>query len=109
DEATLTPLVEANRESLALARRGLDQPFQVPIVWDVDGMVRRSIPELSDIRHGVALALYAEGRLAEWQGRTDDTVRAYLDIVRLGDALGRHVPMMPYLMSLAVQGPGIRG
>jgi hypothetical protein len=109
DEATLTAVVEANRESLALARRGLDRPFQVPIVWNLDGLIERSVPELSEIRRGVALALDAEGRLAERQGRIDDAVRAYFDILRLGDATGRHVLMLPYLSSLAVQGPGLRG
>jgi len=51
----------------------------------------------------------ASGRLAELQGRIEDAARDYLDVLRLGDALSHHVPMMPYQVSAAVQGQGLRG
>jgi hypothetical protein len=107
-EATLRPHVEASREALATARRGLDRPFQVPVVYDINDMMGRQMGEWGEIRL-LARVLFAEGRLAELQGRIDDATRAYLDLMRLGDAMGRRVPMMPYHISLAIGGMGLRG
>ncbi len=39
DEAALAPLVQVNRGAIARAREGLDRPFQVPVVYDVNHMV----------------------------------------------------------------------
>ncbi len=107
-EATLRPLVEASREALATARLGLDRPFQVPVVYDINDMVGRQMGEWGEIKL-MARILFAEGRLAELQGRIDDATRAYVDIMRLGDAMGRRVPMMTHLLSLAIEGMGLRG
>jgi hypothetical protein len=108
DEATLSTLVEASRDALVTARRGLDRPFQVPVVYDLNDLSNRLMNEIGLIR-GLARALAAEGRLAERQGRIDDAVRADFDLVRLGDAMSHRVPMLPYQVSLAIQRMGCEG
>lgn len=107
-EATLRPLVEASREALTIARQGLDRPFQVPVVYEINDMMGRQMAELGEIRL-LARILFAEGLLADLQGRTDDATRSYLDLMRLGDAMSRRVPLIHYLVGLAFEDLGIRG
>jgi hypothetical protein len=107
DETALIPLVEANRDALAMARRGLDRPFQVPVVHDLNEL-NRQMPEFSAIRES-ARALLAEGRLAEHQDRLDDAVRAYLDVVRLGDAMSHRVAMIAHQMGRFIEYLGLSG
>src|SRR5262249_3668146 len=107
DEAVLAPIVAANRESLARARKGLDASFQVPVVYHMDYVMNVLMTDLGSIRTGVARGLTADGRLADVQGRTDDAVRSFVDLVRLGDALSHRVPMIAYLVSVAVQSTGL--
>jgi hypothetical protein len=107
DEAVLAPVVAANREALARARKGLDASFQVPVVYHMDYVMNVLMRDLGSIRAGVARGLTAEGRLALAQGRTDDSVRSFVDLVRLGDAISHRVPMIAYLVSVAVQSTGL--
>jgi hypothetical protein len=107
DEAVLAPIVAANRESLARARKGLDASFQVPVIYHMDYVMNVLMRDLGSIRAGVARGLTAEGRLADVQGRTDLAVRSFVDLVRLGDALSHRVPMIAYLVSVAVQSTGL--
>jgi hypothetical protein len=109
DEATLSPLVQASHEAIAKGRQGLDRPFQVPVVYDLNDIINRLMYESAAIRNGLAHMLYADGRLAELQGRTDDSLRAYLDLVRLGDAMSHKVPTFPYLVSAAIETRGLHG
>jgi hypothetical protein len=109
DETTLTRLVDPSREALVKARQGLDRPFQVPVIYDLKDVIDRLMNESAAIRAGLARSLLASGRLAELQGRIDDASRDYLDVVRLGDALSHHVPMLPYQVSVAVDTQGLRG
>jgi hypothetical protein len=109
DEATLIPVVAASREAIAKARKGLDRQFQVPVVYDMNDFISRTMNESAAIRGGLARMLFADGRLAELQGRPDDAVRAFLDLVRLGDAMSHKVPMLSYQVSSAIEALGLSG
>ncbi len=50
DEATLIPVVEANREAIARGRKGLDKEFQVPVVYQMDHMYNVLMRDLGTIR-----------------------------------------------------------
>jgi hypothetical protein len=107
DETVLGPIVAANREAIARARKGLDKPFQVPVVYHVDYIIGVLMRDAGSIRGGLVRGLTAEGRLAVIQGRTDDATTSYSDQIRLGEAMSHHVPMMGYLMSIAVESTGL--
>ena len=109
DGPALEPVVDASREALVKARQGLDRPFQVPVVYDMNDITNRLMNESGAIRGGLARALIASGRLAELHGRIDDAARDYRDVARLGNALSHHVPALPYLVSVAVESQGLRG
>ena len=104
----LRDYVEKNKEALALIRQGLDREFQAPVTYDMDIMVR----EMNDagvIRTRSGRTLYAEGVLARRDGRFADSSRAFVDLLRLGAAMSRKVPLMAYLASLAPQTLGVMG
>ena len=92
--------VEAHKDSLALIHKGIDTPFQVPVVYDVNKLIQL-VNEQAPIRTGAARMLYAEALLARSEGRPADAVRGFTDLIRLGDAMSRNVPMMPYTASLS--------
>jgi hypothetical protein len=108
DEKTLTAVVDASREGVVRGRVGLDRPFQVPVVLDLDEIMKISIKEAGSIRSGFARALAAEGRLAALRKQTDQAARADVDLLRLGDAMSHRVPLQDYMISIAVQGMGLR-
>jgi len=108
DEATLLAVVQANRDRVMRARAGLAKEFQVPVVYQMDHVNQVLIPDLGSIRGGVGRALNAEGLLAAAQGRSGDAVRSDLDLVHLGDVMSRQVPMMPYLIGIALENTGLR-
>ena len=64
--------------------------------------------DMGSIRGGVVRALLAQGRLAELQGKVDEAAGCYADVIRLGDAMSHRVPMIAYLVSVAVQSTGLR-
>jgi hypothetical protein len=107
DETVLTPIVAANRDAVARARKGLEKSFQVPVVYNVDHMVNVLWKDLVSIRGGLVRGLTAEGRQAVLQGRIDDATASYSDQIRLGEALSHNVPMMAYFMSVAVESTGL--
>jgi hypothetical protein len=87
-------------EPLGRIRTGLDRPFQVPYVYDLNVYTSTTMSDVGQIRAFVNRALQAEGLLARREKRTADAARSSLDLIRLGNALGREVPMMGYLSSL---------
>ena len=56
DEATLIPVVEANREAIARGRKGLDKAFQVPVVYQMDYVMNVLMHDLGTIRAASAAA-----------------------------------------------------
>ena len=107
DATVLGPIVAANREAIARARKGLDKPFQVPVVYHIDYIVGVLLRDVSSIRGGLVRGLTAEGRLAVLQGRIDDAIACYSDQIRLSEAMSHNVPMMAYLVSIAVESTGL--
>jgi len=85
DEATAAELgqfVAKHGHVLDEARKGLARECQVPLTYTQADLARtdnRALRELSR-------AFLAEGKLAEWEGRTEDAVEDYLDVMRLGTA-----------------------
>jgi hypothetical protein len=108
DAAALKPVVEGTREAVALGRKGLGTPFQVPVVYDLKAMMTGLMSDLAVIRGGLVRALRAEGRLAALEGRMDEAAACGADIVRLGAKMSHGVPMLPYLVSVAIGTTGLR-
>jgi hypothetical protein len=108
DEATLKSVVEAAHGGVERALPGLDLPFQMPVILDLNDQMNISIKDATSIRGGLARALFAAGRLGLIQKKTDTTTRAGIDLVRLGNAMSHHVPMQIYLISIATEGMGLR-
>ena len=57
----------------------------------------------------MARAFYAEGKLAEMDGRTEDAAESYLDTIRLGDASARGGVVVHWLVGRTIEGMGIEG
>ena len=79
----------------------------MPVVYHIDYIVGVLMRDVGSIRGGLVRALTAEGRLAALQGRIDDAVACYSDLIRLGEAMSHNVPMMAYLVSIAVESTGL--
>ncbi len=108
DEPTLAAVVQANRDAVARGRAGLAKPFQVPVVYQMDYVTQVLMRDVGSIRAGVGRALNAEGLLAAAQGRVGDAVGSNLDLVHLGGVMCQKVPMIAYLMGIAVESTGMR-
>jgi hypothetical protein len=108
DEATLQAIVDVARAGVKRGLPGLDLPFQVPLVLDLEEMFKVPMRDAGSIRGGLARALAAEGQLAKLQKKTDVSTRSAVDLIRLGDAMSHHVPMQSYLMSNAIEAIGLR-
>ena len=97
----LAGLAAQNREALKLVRTGLTQECRVPVDTSPAGATNRLDVDASLKR--VGLALCAEGRLAELEGRTNDAVRAYLDCIRYGNESGRGGVIIDRLVGVACE------
>jgi hypothetical protein len=64
DETVLGPIAAANRDEIARARKGLDKPFQVPVIYHMDYIIEVLMRDVGSIRGGLVRGLTAEGRLA---------------------------------------------
>ena len=80
----LRGLASANAETLALARSGLGKPCQVPFSCPYPITVNRRYA-----LYGLARAFWAEGELAEREGRMTDATQSYLDSIRTGYGMSR--------------------
>lgn len=82
--AQLRALLATHQHLLNLARQGLSLDCRVPLSYTQADLSRptNSLRELA--------CLFAiEGKLAEWEGRTDDALGSYQDLLRLGQAITR--------------------
>ncbi|MBI3462956.1 MAG: hypothetical protein HY000_07825 [Planctomycetes bacterium] len=104
-QAELQAFVSTNAAVLREARAALKLPFELPVGYESLGDLTLYSSELRD----VARALYAEGKLAELEGRTDDAVASYMDGVQLGRAILRDGLAVHYLVGLAVDDLGASG
>jgi hypothetical protein len=76
----------------------------VPVQYSIESFSLRG-PDFSALRK-LRSALLVEGRLAEREGRTDDAIRSYLDIVRLGPATARGGRFMELTFAETLEGMG---
>jgi hypothetical protein len=96
----LKDFVARIHDPLARIRAGLERPFQVPYVYDLDEFTESTMRDVGQIKAFVNRALQAEGLLARRENRSADEARSALDLIRVGNSLGRDVPMGVYLSSL---------
>jgi hypothetical protein len=110
DATALRAAVGPHRETLAAIHRVAEpgRPFQVPYVDDPNGYSRQT-GELRQIHDFATWGLFSEGELARLEGRVDDALRSDLDLLRLGNAMSRGVPMLPFMMSEGPRVFGLRG
>ncbi len=107
DQAALEPVVQSCAPAIARGRKALDKKFQVPVVYEMDHLMNVLLKDLSSIRGGFVRAVVAQGRLAEARGQVDQAAESYVDLIRLGDAMTRHVPTIAYLIAVAVESTGL--
>jgi hypothetical protein len=100
--ARLTTL-QLNSNALALVRRGLVHEYAVPLTNGGDWS--QQLSNLAAFK-GLAQLLKAEGAIAEADGRTNDAVRSYADIVEFGDRLARGGLRIDDLVGIAVKALG---
>jgi hypothetical protein len=86
-----------NDEVLKLVRAGLTKQCRVSISFSTNYLALRS---LSDVKK-VARLLEAEGRLAEWDRRTNDAARIYMETIRYGAESCRGGLMIDRLVGIA--------
>ncbi len=101
----LRSFVENHAHVLEMARSALDKPSYVPVDYHSPEM-----PPLRNEDHSCLMrAFVAEGRLAEAEGRTEDAIRSYLDMARLGKALTRGGLFVDLLVGNSMGGDGAAG
>ena len=104
-EPELRQVVVSNAPALDLMRTGLGHQCRVPIENSPDFMARH-LPRLSIMKR-LALALAAEGRLAETDGDTNRAVHCYVDAIRLGHEAGRDGLLIDAMVGLACEAIGM--
>lgn len=104
DLETLTQFIADNAESLRLARVGLSRTCSVPTAEVLTNFGAR----MSDLAatKSLALLLAGEGRLAALQGRTNDALRCYVDVIRLGNEASRGGFVIHRLSGIACEAVG---
>ncbi len=108
DSATADSLareVARNENAFERLRTGLAKPCERHLDFESDSLPLREMNDFRDL----ARALRAEGRLAELEGRYDDAVRSYLDVVRMAHCIVRGGLIVDWLVGRAIEGIGIYG
>jgi len=99
----LADLVRPKRAAFEPVRAALAQPCQVPVDY---GSVDLKLEDLSSLR-SLARAFHAEGKLAEMEGRTEDAVEDYRDMIRLSQAGARGGLLIHALVGWAIEALGV--
>jgi hypothetical protein len=100
----LRAIVAQNAPAMEMVRQGLGRECRVPIEYSTN-YARSHYGYLGRLKL-LAIALTAEGQLAEMEGRTNDALRIYLEVVRLGHQVGRGGYMSDQLVAIACQSIG---
>ena len=101
----LRSFVTQNTNALSLVRLGLSKKSRVPVEFTMNYASRR-LTELGAVKQ-LALALAAEGRLAELEQRTNDALAASIDTIRLGHEANRGGLMIHKLVGNACEAIGL--
>lgn len=99
--------VARNTSALGPARMGLERQCRVPLEYS-EGFMSSHLNDLAAIKH-LAQALYAEGKLAEREGRDTEAVHAYLESIQLGQESARGGLGIDRLVGLACEAMGCAG
>jgi hypothetical protein len=89
---------------LEAARVGLARPCQVPLTYSPADLSRND----HDLLRELGRAFLAEGKLAEWEGRTGDALDDYLDVLRLGTACTQGGVVVDTLVGWAIHETGVQ-
>lgn len=103
-EADLRKMVNSNAPALKLVRSALELECRVPVEYSTD-YFNKHWPELSSHRK-LAIALLAEGHVAELDQRTNDAARCYLDAIRLSNEAARGGMHLDHLSTLGYERMG---
>ena len=103
--AQLRPIVAANTPALILAKSALSNECRVTVEF-TQAWSEKHLAELSSIKR-LAQAMAAEGKLAEHEGRDQDALASYLEVVHLGDQADRGGVMLDELVGIAVEAMGL--
>ncbi len=101
----LRELVRQNRQALAAARVGLAMDCGVAIPSS-NAQVLDHIKSFVGLMN-LALALAAEGRLAELEGRPDSATESYLAVIELGHDCSHGGPIIDKLVGVAIEAIGL--
>ena len=102
----LQTLVSSDSAALQLARSGLQKQCRVPVDYS---QAQTATPNRLAAIKQLGLAFAAEARLAEMQGRTNDAVKSYLDIIHLGNQSSRGGVLIDQLVGDALEKMGTGG
>ena len=97
--------IEDNRDALQLVRTGLTKQSRVTTEY-TPVYITSHMPELARLK-GLALALVAEGKLAELENRSGDAARIYLDTIRFAHESVRGGLHIDGLVGMACEAIGI--
>ncbi len=100
--AQLQALIATHQPSLDLARQGLSRKSRVPLTYTQADLARPP-----DSLRELARLFAIEGKLAEREGRIDDALLSYHDLLRLGSAVSRGGLLGDSSMGWAAQGMAI--
>lgn len=102
---TLQAYIRTNIAALEMARVGLTQECRVPMPNPATSYMNTRSTDLIGLKR-LAQTLAAEGRLAEFEQRTNDAARSYLAAVRVGHEGFRGGLMIDRLVGLACEAIG---
>jgi hypothetical protein len=102
----LAPLMATDAQALDLVRTGLTHECRVPIEYSSNFLATNfnRLPALKSL----ALTIVAEGRLAELDGRTNDAVKSYLDVIRFGRESCRSGFLLDKLVGISFEFRGLK-
>ncbi len=77
------------------------------MIYEINHMMKVTNRDLGSIRGGLVRGMVAQGRLAELQGRVDDAIDSFSDILRLSEAMSHRVPLIAFQISQAIENNGL--
>jgi len=102
----LRQLSKLNRKPLELVRTGLTRECGVAIVSYSQERDAVRLEQINKMRQ-LGRLLFAEGRLAELEGRPADAARGYVDAVRFSHEMARGGLIIDLLVGIAMEGTAI--
>jgi hypothetical protein len=103
--AQLRQIAAANAPALVLAKTALSNECRVTVEFK-EAWFEKHLPELTNLKR-LAQAIAAEGKLADQEGRYQDALASYLEVVRLGNQADRGGVIIDELVGIAVESIGL--